>query len=193
MWALSLYHQLSGSAASIEMELGPGEVHSFIRAQSRQQIKAFNLRVSAEQNDLGCGKTHKTHSFTSRCNTSQNASYLQFASAGVLIGIDWMPEVHGEALQMIASFKCLKARVGQDTPAHKLTHLCSVCLFTVFLHVLQVTLLNVMITPAGIQDQLLGIVVAQERPDLEEETPALLQGAKNRRYSSARQTQVLLK
>lgn len=56
------------------------------------------------------------------------------------------------------------------------------------------TLLNVMITPAGIQDQLLGIVVAQERPDLEEETPALiLQGAKNRRYSSARQTQVLLK
>lgn len=51
-----------------------------------------------------------------------------------------------------------------------------------------------MITPAGIQDQLLGIVVAQERPDLEEETPALiLQGAKNRRYSSAHQTQVLLK
>lgn len=35
IWALSLYHQLSGSAASIEMELGPGEVHSFIRAESR--------------------------------------------------------------------------------------------------------------------------------------------------------------
>ncbi len=35
IWALSLYHQLSESAASIEMELGPGEVHSFIRAQSR--------------------------------------------------------------------------------------------------------------------------------------------------------------
>lgn len=34
IWALSLYHQLSGSAASIEMELGPGEVHSFIRAES---------------------------------------------------------------------------------------------------------------------------------------------------------------
>lgn len=31
----SLYHQLSGSVASIEMELGPGEVHSFIRAGSR--------------------------------------------------------------------------------------------------------------------------------------------------------------
>lgn len=49
---------------------------------------------------------------------------------------------------------------------------------------MQVTLLNFMITPEGIQDQLLGIVVAQERPDLEEEKQALiLQGAENKRFS----------
>lgn len=48
------------------------------------------------------------------------------------------------------------------------------------------TLLNFMITPEGIQDQLLGIVVARERPDLEEEKQALiLQGAENKRYSTA--------
>ncbi|XP_047456328.1 dynein axonemal heavy chain 7 isoform X2 [Mugil cephalus] len=46
----------------------------------------------------------------------------------------------------------------------------------------KVTLLNFMITPEGIQDQLLGIVVARERPDLEEEKQALiLQGADNKR------------
>uniref|UniRef100_A0A7M4ERW8 Dynein axonemal heavy chain 7 n=1 Tax=Crocodylus porosus TaxID=8502 RepID=A0A7M4ERW8_CROPO len=46
----------------------------------------------------------------------------------------------------------------------------------------KVTLLNFMITPEGLQDQLLGIVVARERPDLEEEKQALiLQGAQNKR------------
>ncbi|XP_061578914.1 dynein axonemal heavy chain 7 [Cololabis saira] len=46
----------------------------------------------------------------------------------------------------------------------------------------KVTLLNFMVTPKGIQDQLLGIVVARERPDLEEEKQALiLQGADNKR------------
>ncbi|XP_033843048.1 dynein axonemal heavy chain 7 [Periophthalmus magnuspinnatus] len=46
----------------------------------------------------------------------------------------------------------------------------------------KVTLLNFMITPEGIQDQLLGIVVARERPDLEEQKQALiLQGAENKR------------
>lgn len=45
------------------------------------------------------------------------------------------------------------------------------------------TLLNFMITPEGMQDQLLGIVVARERPDLEEEKQALIvQGAENKRY-----------
>ena len=39
-----------------------------------------------------------------------------------------------------------------------------------------------MITPEGLQAQLLGIVVARERPELEEEKNALiLQGAENKR------------
>ncbi|GCC28735.1 hypothetical protein chiPu_0007169 [Chiloscyllium punctatum] len=45
-----------------------------------------------------------------------------------------------------------------------------------------VTLLNFMITTEGMQDQLLGIVVARERPDLEDEKQALiLQSAENKR------------
>jgi dynein heavy chain len=38
----------------------------------------------------------------------------------------------------------------------------------------KVTLLNFMITPEGLQDQLLGIVVSQERPDLEEQRNLLI-------------------
>lgn len=38
----------------------------------------------------------------------------------------------------------------------------------------KVTLLNFMITPEGLEDQLLGIVVAKERPELEEERNALI-------------------
>ena len=46
----------------------------------------------------------------------------------------------------------------------------------------QVTLLNFMITPDGLIDQLLGIVVAKERPELQEEkTKLVLQGAENAR------------
>lgn len=46
----------------------------------------------------------------------------------------------------------------------------------------KVTLLNFMITPEGLQDQLLGIVVARERPELEEEKNALIiQGAENKK------------
>ncbi|XP_076449948.1 dynein axonemal heavy chain 7-like [Babylonia areolata] len=46
----------------------------------------------------------------------------------------------------------------------------------------KVTLLNFMITPEGLEDQLLGIVVAKERPELEEEKNSLiLQGAENKR------------
>jgi dynein heavy chain len=45
-----------------------------------------------------------------------------------------------------------------------------------------VTLLNFMITPEGLEDQLLGIVVARERPELEEEKNALIiQSADNKR------------
>ena len=46
----------------------------------------------------------------------------------------------------------------------------------------QLTLLNFMITPEGLQDQLLGIVVARERPELEEEKNQLiLQSASNKK------------
>jgi dynein heavy chain len=46
----------------------------------------------------------------------------------------------------------------------------------------QVSLLNFMITLDGLEDQLLGIVVAAERPDLEEEKNALIvQSADNMR------------
>ena len=37
----------------------------------------------------------------------------------------------------------------------------------------KVTLLNFMITPEGLEDQLLGIVVAKERPELQEEKERL--------------------
>lgn len=40
--------------------------------------------------------------------------------------------------------------------------------------VLQVSLLNFGTTPEGLEDQLLGIVVAKERPDLEEEKNKLI-------------------
>ena len=47
----------------------------------------------------------------------------------------------------------------------------------------QVTLLNFMITNEGLQDQLLGIVVARERPELEEEKNALIvQSAENKKW-----------
>ncbi|KAM4737020.1 LOW QUALITY PROTEIN: dynein axonemal heavy chain 12-like [Anableps anableps] len=46
----------------------------------------------------------------------------------------------------------------------------------------KVSVLNFMITPEGLEDQLLGIVVAKERPELEEERNALiLQSADNKR------------
>lgn len=48
---------------------------------------------------------------------------------------------------------------------------------------MKVTLLNFMITTEGLEDQLLGIVVARERPELEEEKNALiLQSAENKKF-----------
>ena len=42
--------------------------------------------------------------------------------------------------------------------------------------------MNFMITPEGLEDQLLGIVVRQEKPELEEEKNALiLQSAENKK------------
>jgi dynein heavy chain len=56
----------------------------------------------------------------------------------------------------------------------------------------KVTLLNFMITPEGLQDQLLGIVVAQERPELEEEKNALiLQSAENKKQLKEIEDQIL--
>jgi dynein heavy chain, axonemal len=56
----------------------------------------------------------------------------------------------------------------------------------------KVTLLNFMITLDGLQDQLLGIVVAEERPDLEEEKNALiLQGAENKRKLNETEDKIL--
>lgn len=47
---------------------------------------------------------------------------------------------------------------------------------------IQVTLLNFMITPLGLEDQLLGIVVAKEKPELEEKKNMLiLESAKNKK------------
>jgi cobalamin biosynthesis protein CobD/CbiB len=45
---------------------------------------------------------------------------------------------------------------------------------------LQVTLLNFMITQEGLSDQLLGVVVAQEMPDLEEQRQQLVSGGCSR-------------
>ncbi|XP_076249285.1 dynein axonemal heavy chain 7 [Calliopsis andreniformis] len=56
----------------------------------------------------------------------------------------------------------------------------------------KVTLLNFMITPTGLEDQLLGIVVAKERPDLESEKNALiLQGATNKRLLKETEDKIL--
>ena len=53
---------------------------------------------------------------------------------------------------------------------------------SVCVNALQVTLLNFMITPGGLEDQLLGVVIAAERPDLEEQRSALVaEGAENAR------------
>lgn len=44
-------------------------------------------------------------------------------------------------------------------------------------------LLNFVITPIGLEDQLLGVVVAKDRPDLEaEKNQLIIQGAKNAKY-----------
>ena len=46
----------------------------------------------------------------------------------------------------------------------------------------QVTLLNFMITPLGLEDQLLGIVAAKEKPDLEQKKHELImESARNKK------------
>ena len=54
--------------------------------------------------------------------------------------------------------------------------------FSPFFLFFQVTLLNFMITPLGLEDQLLGIVAAREKPELEEKKNELiLESAKNKK------------
>ena len=56
----------------------------------------------------------------------------------------------------------------------------------------KVALLNFMTTPEGLEDQLLGIVVAQERPDLEKQKNQLIiQGAENKRKLKEIEDQIL--
>ncbi|KAA0198607.1 hypothetical protein FBUS_09287 [Fasciolopsis buskii] len=56
----------------------------------------------------------------------------------------------------------------------------------------KVTLMNFMITTEGLQDQLLGIVVARERPELEDEKNKLiLQGASNKKKLKELEDQIL--
>lgn len=61
-----------------------------------------------------------------------------------------------------------------------------------FFTALQVSLLNFMTTPEGLEDQLLGIVVAAERPDLEEEKSKLIiSGAANKRKLKETEDEIL--
>ncbi|XP_066919650.1 dynein axonemal heavy chain 12-like [Clytia hemisphaerica] len=56
----------------------------------------------------------------------------------------------------------------------------------------KVTIVNFMITPEGLEDQLLGIVVAKERPELEEERQALIvQSAANKKQLSEIEDKIL--
>eukprot|EP00940_MAST-03C_sp_MAST-3C-sp2_P000489 g489.t1 len=56
----------------------------------------------------------------------------------------------------------------------------------------KVTLLNFMITPSGLEDQLLSIAVKDERPELEKQKQELiLEGAKNRRILAETESQIL--
>ncbi|XP_037882003.1 dynein heavy chain 7, axonemal-like [Glossina fuscipes] len=56
----------------------------------------------------------------------------------------------------------------------------------------KVTLLNFMITTQGLQDQLLGITVARERPDLEaEKNNLIVQGAENKRMLKETEDKIL--
>ncbi|KYN44278.1 Dynein heavy chain 7, axonemal [Trachymyrmex septentrionalis] len=58
--------------------------------------------------------------------------------------------------------------------------------------VVKVTLLNFMITPAGLDDQLLGIVVAKERPELEaEKNQLIVQGAANKKMLKEIENKIL--
>ena len=50
----------------------------------------------------------------------------------------------------------------------------------------KVSLLNFAITPVGLEDQLLGVVVAEERPDMAEKKNSLVRSAASRRVHATR-------
>lgn len=53
-------------------------------------------------------------------------------------------------------------------------------------------MLNFMITPQGLEDQLLGIVVAQDRPELElKKNQLIVEGANNKRTLKEIEDQIL--
>lgn len=56
----------------------------------------------------------------------------------------------------------------------------------------KVTILNFMITPEGLNDQLLGILVKKEKPDLEREREELIvEGARNKKQLAEIETKIL--
>ena len=58
---------------------------------------------------------------------------------------------------------------------------------------MKVTLINFMITPEGLEDQLLGILVMKEKPELEEEKNRLItEGAANKRQLREIEDKILL-
>ena len=77
---------------------------------------------------------------------------------------------HRHERDYLILFQLLKPSVA-DRKAHFVFHYMKLMLKYPVL--LQVTLLNFMITPEGLEDQLLGIVVQRERPELEEEKTKL--------------------
>ena len=85
---------------------------------------------------------------------------------------------------MTAGINLLGQRICNSVPnsyrfiLHRNHHL----LIIIFFSLSQVCLVNFMITPLGLQDQLLGIVAAKEKPELEQKKNELiLEGAENKR------------
>ena len=90
----------------------------------------------------------------------------------------WQPGQSRQALHTSSSFRTSWLGCESDSSVKlqrlPVEHLGNAeCCVTVA-HGVQVTLLNCMITPEGLEDQLLGIVVQRERPELEEEKTKLV-------------------
>jgi hypothetical protein len=73
-----------------------------------------------------------------------------------------------------------------NTPAHKWKHDSALGMASLQVCT-RVCLLNFCITPTGLEDQLLGVVVAKERPDLEEDKARLIVQGKRRITTKVKQ------